>query len=86
VNEREIRFCGYAAVGLWGLLRGRSDWVSSAAMTIGVSGLAAEGYAYARDRDLFKHPEHMNAYFKTDGALSATRGPADVAALRKANR
>lgn len=74
-TEQAIAAAG-AGAALLGLLVG-----SRGTAVIGVLALAGVGYSVYREAQVFTAPELMNGYFQTSGALSATRGPANAAAL-----
>jgi hypothetical protein len=74
-TEQAIAAAG-AGAALLGLLGG-----GRALATLGVLALAGVGYRVYREGQTFVSPELMNGYFKTGGALSATRGPANAAIL-----
>jgi hypothetical protein len=55
---------------------------SSMLKAIGLLALAGVCYAVYEEAQTFADPDTMNGYFQTGGALSATNGANDAAALR----
>lgn len=81
-SEREQNL---ALLGAGALLLG--VFTGSKALAAGGAGLiAGVGVAVYEEAQTFAAPELMNGFFQTGGALSATRGPADAAALRRGSR
>lgn len=71
----------WAAIGAGALLLG----VLAGSKTVAAAGalaIAGVGLAVYEEAATFTDPDLMNGYFRTGGALSATRGSADAAALR----
>ena len=76
-TESEQTWAGVGAAGLaLGLLSG-SGLLKAAGAVL----LAGVAYSVYDEAALFVAPEAMNAYFKTDGKLSAMNGPKQAAAL-----
>lgn len=71
----------WAAIGATALLLGLLGG-SKAVAAAGALAIAGVGLAVYEEAQTFTDPDLMNSYFQTGGALSATRGPGDAAALR----
>lgn len=79
-NEQNFALMGAGALVL-GLLTG-----SKTLAVAGAGFVAGVGLAVYEEARTFTAPELMNGYFHTGGALSATRGADDAAALRRGYR
>ncbi len=76
-SEAEQTWAGIGAGGLaLGLLAGSSLLKAAGALV-----LAGVAWSVYEEAALFAAPEAMNAYFLTDGKLSAMNGPGQAAAL-----
>ena len=74
-TEQAIAAFG-AGAAILGILMGSRGFAA-----VGLVTLAGAGYSVYREGKAFQAPELMNGYFQTNGALSATRGPANAAIL-----
>ncbi len=71
----------FALIGAGALLLGMLGG-SKALAAAGALAIAGVGLAVYEEAATFTDPDLMNSYFRTGGALSATRGRDDVARLR----
>jgi hypothetical protein len=83
-REQRMLLYGGLLVYSWGFAP--NNQLRSIARYVSLGALAVEGFGHLQEQKLFAAPETMNAFFKTDGAVSATRGGAQVRAAAQVMR